>query len=121
MPQLDTSQLPPGAQRSVGNTSYPVGVIDDGVTTEGNVLQRQAMRAAELRSFAMPINRGADMGADVLERVQTFTGVNPMAMNAQTLQGLANGTITRDQQFVGNNSQFTGYYLEPAAKYVIPC
>jgi hypothetical protein len=120
MPKLDTDQLPPGAQKSVGNTQYPVGVIDDGVTTEGNVLQRQAQRAAELRSFATPINRGADMGADVLERVQTFAGINPMAMNAQTLQGLANGTITRDQQFVGNNSQFTGYYLEPAAKYVIP-
>ncbi len=117
---FDTSQLPPGAQKSVGDTKYPVGVIDDGLTGEGNVLQRQAQRAAELRSFATPINRGSDLGADVLERVQTFSGVNPMAMNAQTLQALANGDITRDQSFVGNNSQFTGYYLEPAAKYVIP-
>lgn len=121
MTTFDTSQLPPGAQKSIGETKYPVGVIDDGMVNEGNVLQRQAMRAAELRAqYTMPNTLNTVLTPEIMERVQTFEGINPMAMGNQTLQALQSGEITRDQQFVGNNSQFTGYYLEPAAKYVIP-
>lgn len=118
MPQFDPSQLPPGAQKSVGNTSYPVGVIDDGFAPEGTMLERQAQAA--LQGFVSPATTGANLPQELVQRVQTTPGVNPFAMNNQTFRAFAEGTLTRDQQFVGNNSQFTGYYLEPAAKYVIP-
>lgn len=124
---VDMSQLPPGAQISYGNTGKtPVGVIDEtpplaGFTDEGNVLARQAQEIAAQRGYAVPpLQRGEKLSPDVVERVQTFQGVNPLAMTNQTLNGLVNGNITRDQAFVGNNANFTGYYLEPAAKYIIP-
>ena len=118
---IDTSQLPPGAQISYGNTGKtPVGVLEEGFAPEGAILARQAQQAAALRGLSMPQTPGAQLDADVLERVQTFQGINPMIMNRDTLEGVVKGDITRDQAFVGNNANFTGYYLEPAAKYVIP-
>lgn len=117
---IDTSQLPPGAQLAIGNTKQPVGVLEEGFVSEGGVLARQAQQAAALRGYVMPTNPGGQLTDDVLQRVQTFQGINPMIMNRQTLDGVVKGEITRDQAFVGNNANFTGYYLEPAAKYVIP-
>lgn len=116
---IDVSQLPAGAQKSVGNTSYPVGVLEEGYIPEGGVLARQAQQIAALRGYSMPQTPGT-LTDDVIERVQTFQGINPMIMSRDTLDGLVKGEITRDQAFVGNNANFTGYYLEPAAKYVIP-
>lgn len=120
MTTIDKSQLPEGAQKSIGNTKNPVGVLEEGYAPEGSVLARQAQQVAALRGVSMPTNPGGQLTDDILERVQTFQGINPMIMNSQTLQALTSGEITRDQAFVGNNSNFTGYYLEPAAKYVIP-
>ncbi len=128
MTQLDTSQLPPGAQKSIGNTQHAVGVIEEGLSAddfapEGTILERQAAQVARLRGLAggvMPLNTGSQINDSVINRVKAFQGVNPLAMNAQTLQGLASGEITRDGYFTGNNANFTGYYLEDAAKYVIP-
>lgn len=120
---IDTSQLPPGAERVSGNTSYPVGVLEEGYIPEGSVLTRQAQNVAAVRGLAptsFPVNTGGQITDDVLERVQTFQGINPMIMTRDTLEGVVKGDITRDQAFVGNNANFTGYYLEPAAKYVIP-
>jgi hypothetical protein len=120
MTTIDKSQLPEGAQKSIGNTKNAVGVLEEGYAPEGSVLARQAQQIAALRGVAMPANSGGQLTDDVLERVQTFQGINPMIMNNQTLQALTSGEINRDQAFVGNNANFTGYYLEPAAKYVIP-
>lgn len=120
---IDTSQLPPGAQKAIGNTSYPVGVLEEGYIPEGSVLTRQAQNVASARGLtptSFPVNTGGQITDDVLERVQTFAGINPMSMTRDTLEGVVKGEITRDQAFVGNNANFTGYYLEPAAKYVIP-
>jgi hypothetical protein len=120
---IDTSQLPPGAQKAVGNTSYPVGVLQEGYIPEGVVLAQQAQTIAAQRGYsapALPTNPGGQLTDDVIERVQTIQGINPMIMSRETLQGVVDGKITRDQAFVGNNANFTGYYLEPAAKYVIP-
>jgi hypothetical protein len=120
MATIDTSLLPPGARIANGdNPRHAVGVVEEGFVPEGGVLARQAQDIAIKRGM-QPSQAGADLTDDVIERVQSFTGINPMTMNNATLNGLTSGTITRDQAFVGNNTNFTGYYLEPAAKYVIP-
>ena len=122
---IDMSQLPPGAQLANGNNAKnATGVIEEGYVSEGSVLARQAQQVAAQRgtvNAAITSNAGGgQLTEDVLRAVQTFQGVNPMTLTNQTLQGLVEGNITRDQAFVGNNANFTGYYLEPAAKYVIP-
>lgn len=120
---IDTSALPDGAQKSIGNTLHPVGVLEEGFVSEGTILARQAQAVAARRGIAptnLPSSPGAGVTADVIERVQTFAGINPQGMSGKTLTALAQGEITREQVFTGNNANFTGYYLEPAAKYVIP-
>jgi len=112
---VDTDHLPANARISQGNTAYPVGVIEEG---QSNTLAAQAEQAAQMRTYA----QGGAIPQEAIERVKagTLPGIDPSVLNDQTLHALMNGEITRDQAFVGNNANFTGYYLEPAAKYVIP-
>src|SRR5262249_9598326 len=42
-------------------------------------------------------------------------------ISQDTINQLVQGSVQRDgQQYIGNNADWTGYYLEPLAKYVVP-
>lgn len=121
MTTLQTDQLPAGAQKSVGNTKHPVGVLEEGLFTEDDILTRQAGMIMRNRPGAELWNSGSQLPDEVITRVKEGMVPGPMAsMNMETINLLATGQITRDQAFIGNNANFTGYYLEPGAKYVIP-
>lgn len=116
--QIQTDQLPQGAQLSEGNTKKPIGVIDDRLDTDGDVLRHQAAQIARQRGASV---YNGTLDPEVIRTVSE--GMVPgqlMGMNQETIAQIAQGSITRDQAFVGNNANFTGYYLEPGAKYVIP-
>jgi hypothetical protein len=128
--QVKTDQLPPGAQLSEGNTKAPIGVIDDRLDGDGDVLYYQAAKVARARA-AEAAAKGVNVGVYNGDPGTMDAGITRMVdenrypgalvgMTQHTLNMLAQGTITRDQQFVGNNANFTGYYLEPGAKFVIP-
>lgn len=116
--QVRTDQLPPGAQISQGSTKSPIGVIDERLDSDGDVLRYQAAQIARQRG-AQVYNGTLD--PEVIRTVgEARVPGALMGMNEETINQLAQGNITRDQAFVGNNANFTGYYLEPGAKYVIP-
>lgn len=118
---IDVSQLPPGAQLSQGNTGKEVkGVIEEGFVRDADVLQRQAEMFAIARQGSHAYQAGATMPADIVERVQknAFRGMDNF--NQETINALQNGDVQRDGTFTGNNANFTGYYLEDGAKFVIP-
>lgn len=119
---IDTSQLPAGAKQSTGNTKAAVGVLEEGMFTDGSVLERQAEMFARGRNLPAEVTwrEGNTIPDAVLERVkaQPYNGMSQM--NTDTINAVQQGTQQRDQAFVGNNANFTGYYLEDGAKYVIP-
>jgi hypothetical protein len=118
--QIAAEQLPPGTQLSEGNTKQPIGVIDERLDGDGDVLRAQAAKVARQRGTQIYDGKMENM-PDVVRMVgeSRYPG-QFAAMSQETLQMLANGTLTRDQAFVGNNANFTGYYLEGPAKFVIP-
>lgn len=118
---IDASQLPEGAQKSVGNTKNPVGVIEEGMVRDGDVLAAQAERFVAARAAGgQAYQQGATMSDDVIERVQKNAFQGLVNLNQETINALQQGDVNRDGTFAGNNANFTGYYLEPAAKFVIP-
>src|SRR6266700_421957 len=117
---IDTSQLPEGARKSIGNTKNPVGVIEEGMIPDSSVLAHQAEQFAASRSGGVAYQEGANFSPDIIERVRTNTYQGITNFNKETIDALQGGEITRDGTFAGNNANFTGYYLEPAAKFVIP-
>ncbi len=113
--------LPEGARIASGNTKDPVGVIEEGMVADRDVLAAQAERfAAQRMSGAQTYQEGANFSPDIIERVRTNTYQGITNFNKETIVALQGGEITRDGTFAGNNANFTGYYLEPAAKFVIP-
>lgn len=120
MTQIDTSQLPEGAQKSIGNTKSPVGVIEEGMIPDGNVLAAQAERFAAQRSAFQAYQQGAEMDPSIVERVKNNAFQGLVNLNQETIAAMQQGEVKRDGYFAGNNANFTGYYLEPAAKFVIP-
>jgi hypothetical protein len=113
--------LPEGAQKSIGNTKDPVGVIEEGLVADRDVLAAQVERFAAQRQAGVQIYQdGAKFSPDIVERIQqnTFQGITNF--NQETIDALQSGEVTRDGTFAGNNANFTGYYLEPAAKFIIP-
>lgn len=117
---IDANQLPEGAQKSIGNTKNPVGVIEEGLVRDGNVLADQAERFVAARAGGQAYQQGAAMSEDIVERVQQNAFQGLVNLNQDTINALQQGDVNRDGTFAGNNSNFTGYYLEPAAKFVIP-
>jgi len=114
--------LPEGARIASGNTKDPVGVIEEGMVADRDVLAVQAERfAAQRMSGAQTYQEGANFSPDIIERVRANTYQGITNFNQETIDALQGGEITRDGTFAGNNANFTGYYLEPAAKFVIPC
>src|SRR6266702_3647423 len=100
---LQPDQLPAGARKSVGNTKDAVGVLEEGFVPDGNVLAKQA------ENFARQAPNGATIfnGGSFTEET-----INAVKAGAEQFQ--------RDGTFAGNNANFTGYFLEDAAKFVIP-
>lgn len=119
---IDTSQLPAGAQRASGNTKNPVGVLEEGMFTDGDILGRQAEMFARNRNLPAQVawREGNTIPEEVLERVKAQPYNGMAQMNQDTINAVQQGTQQRDQAFIGNNANFTGYYLEEGAKYVIP-
>lgn len=115
-------QLPPGTQIS-GSGKEIAGVIDERLETEGDLLAYQAARMARARNGGIAYEAGAELPDDFVESVRKhnlpaqYLG---RSVSADTINSLQQGTLNRDQQWVGNNADWTGYYLEPLAKYVVP-
>jgi hypothetical protein len=113
--------LPEGARKSVGNTKDPVGVIEECLVADRDVLAAQVERFAANRVEGAQIYQdGAKFSPEIVERIRqnTFQGITNF--NQDTIEALQGADVTRDGTFAGNNANFTGYYLEPAAKFVIP-
>jgi len=117
---VQKDQLPQNAQLDTGSTQKPVGVLQDNLFQDNDVLAYQAVQAARRQRGANVYEQGEDFQAEVLERVKQGSGPGVMGLNVQTLNQLQTGSLTRDQLYVGNNSQWTGYYLEEGAKFIMP-
>lgn len=115
-------QLPPGAQRSDGNTGREIaGVIDESLGGESDVLLNQARMMARARRGVMYEGGGNFSDEFVREHlVRTPKEYINRSLTSETIQSLMAGQLNRDQQYVGNNTDWTGYYLEPFAKFVVP-
>jgi hypothetical protein len=116
----DTALVPADAKKSVGNTKQAVGVIEEGMVPNGELLERQANAVARNIEGAVAWHNGQEFPEELTRLVEENSYRGVTNLNQETIRALQQGTITRDQAFVGNNANFTGYYLEPAAKYVIP-
>lgn len=120
MAKIDPKQLPEGAQKSIGETKEPVGVLQR-FSSDGDMLKYQAAQAAQERGVQGGMYQtGGDMPADVLERVQQHAFRGLTGVSAQTIESIMQGGLQRDQAYVGSNAQWTGYYLEPGAKFILP-
>ena len=117
---VDKSQLPENTKLKVGNTQKPVGVLQEGLFEDGDVLAYQALQAARAKRGAGVWQQGQEITPEVLERVKQGAGPGVQGLNVQTINQLQSGQLTRDQLYVGNNSQWTGYYLEDGAKFIMP-
>jgi len=115
-------QLPPGAQKSVGDSKHAAGVIDESLYTETDVLANQARMMARARNGIAYEN-----GDEFSDRfVRDVRGMNMpkqyvhQRLSQDTINALQTGSQQRDQQYIGNNADWTGYYLEPLAKFIVP-
>lgn len=119
-------QLPPGAQESRGNTKEIAGVIDERIHSEGDVLLNQAMMLSRARQ-GIPYESGADFSDEFIERVKKNNVPRQYVnqrLSQDTINSIAQSSINRSGQpgelYEGNNTEWTGYYLEPLAKFIVP-
>lgn len=115
-------QLPPGAQRS--GEGEITGVIDEGLYTDQDMLANQARLMARAKR-GMAYEAGAQFDDEFVKKhvlrapISMFErNLNAEAINA--LQQVQEGLFNRDQQYIGSNQDWTGYYLEPLAKFLQP-
>lgn len=119
------AQLPPGTGAQItGGGKEIAGVIDASLGGDRDVLRRQAMMMARAKG-AHIYEPGGQLSDDfvqehlhrapeaLLQRYQRNIG-------SDTINALLGGQLQRDQQYVGGNADWTGYYLEPLAKFVQP-
>jgi len=115
-------QLPPGAQKSTGNSKFAVGVIDEGLYTEGDILKNQALMMARAR-HGIAYEDGAEFGDEFVQEMRKLNMPKQYVhqrLSEATINQIQQGSQNRDQQYIGNNADWTGYYLEPLAKFVVP-
>jgi hypothetical protein len=115
------SQLPPGAMKS-GEAKHAAGVIDEGLYTETDVLKNQAREMARARG-GITYENGDEFGQKFVEQVRALNVPKQYVhqrLSEETINMLMQGSQSRDQQYIGNNADWTGYYLEPLAKFVVP-
>lgn len=116
-------QLPPGAQRS-GESKEITGVIDEGLYTDQDMLANQARLMARMRG-GMAYEAGAQFDDAFVKKHVLRAPVSMFERNLSTeainaLQQVQEGLFNRDQQYIGSNQDWTGYYLEPLAKFLQP-
>ena len=115
-------QLPADAQVSRGNSGKEIaGVIDESLGGEQDILMNQARMLARARRGVV-YDAGGQFSDDFVREhlVRVPTNMMNRSMNEETLNALTQGALNRDQQYIGNNADWTGYYLEPLAKFVVP-
>ena len=115
-------QLPADAQISVGNEKDVAGVIDESIQGDFDMLAYQARMMARARR-GMVYGTASDLDNDDFIRrnvVRTPKDMINRSINQDTINSLVQGQLNRDQQYIGNNADWTGYYLEPLAKFVVP-
>lgn len=115
-------QLPSGAQKNVVDSNVAVGVIDERMYTEGDILKNQALVMARAR-HGIAYEDGAEFGDNFVKemrRLNTPKQFVHQRLSEETINAIQQGSQQRDQQYVGNNTDWTGYYLEPLAKFVVP-
>lgn len=114
-------QLPPGAQKETGNSKEIAGVIDNSIHTQEDMLMNQALMMARARQ-GIPYEAGAQFSDEFVKQhvVRAPKELLHRSLNSETIEMLQQGQINRDQQYVGNNADWTGYYLEPTAKFIVP-
>lgn len=118
---LIREQLPPGAQKS-GSSKEVTGVIDENLQTDGDILRNQALSIARARQ-GVTYETGAEFSDAFIERVKQNNVPNRYVnqrMTQDTINAISLGSQERTQAYVGSNADWTGYYLEPLAKYVVP-
>jgi hypothetical protein len=115
------AQLPVDAKKETGNTKEIAGVIDESLGGESDVLLNQARMMARARRGVV-YEAGGNMSDEFINQhlLRTPKEFVNRSLNSETIQMLQQGQINRDQQYIGNNSDWTGYYLEPLAKFVVP-
>ena len=118
------AQIAQDAQIASGNTGKEVtGVIDAGLQTEGDVLANQARMMARARGLGNRYEDPANFSPEFIENVKKLNRPNAdvtRSLSEETINSLLGADIQRDQTYNGNNSNWTGYYLEPLAKFVVP-
>lgn len=113
----------PGAKISSGNTGKEVaGIIDESLQSETDVLAYQARMMARARGGAA-YEDAANLSPEFIDNVRKLS--RPRAditrsLSEETINSLLGADIQRDQQYIGSNADWTGYYLEPLAKFVVP-
>lgn len=114
------AQLPPGAQIS-GSGKDVAGVIDESLGGDSDVLMNQARMMARARRGVM-YDAGGQFSDEFIRNnlIRTPKEYINRSLTAETIQALQQGQLSRDQQYIGNNADWTGYYLEPLAKFVVP-
>lgn len=120
------NQLPPGAQESRGNTSEIAGVIDERLNTDGDVLLNQALMLSRARR-GIPYESGANFSDEFVGQMKRYNAPGNLIhrhLSEETINSLAQSSINRTGQagelYEGSNTEWTGYYLEPLAKFVMP-
>lgn len=114
-------QLPAGAMKS-GNAKHAAGVIDESLYTENDVLANQARAMARARG-GLAYENGDEFSEKFTRAVRDHNLPKQYVhqrLTQETLNQIMQGTQSRDQQWIGNNADWTGYYLEPLAKFVVP-
>lgn len=115
-------QLPSGAQKSIADSKAAVGVIDESMYTEGDILKNQALIMARAR-HGVAYEDGAEFSDDFVREMRRLNMPRQYVhqrLNEATINAIQQGSQQRDQQYIGNNADWTGYYLEPLAKFVVP-
>lgn len=121
------AQLPPGsgAQLASGNSGKEIaGVIDVSLGGDSDVLRRQALMMARARGGIAYDNISQMSDEFINENLhrapEQLLNRYQRNVNTDTINSLLAGSLQRDQQYVGGNSDWTGYYLEGLAKFVQP-
>lgn len=116
---VDINEMQPeGEIFNKGASETPVNVLP--TMEDADVLAYQAMKVAKLRRNASIYHTGEALPENFVKRVAASAKRGMVGLNEQTLNALQEGELTRDQAYVGSNSQWTGYYLEPEAKFIVP-
>lgn len=120
------AQLPSGAQESRGNTKEIAGVIDERLNTNGDVLLNQALMLSRARQ-GIPYESGANFSDEFVDQMKRYNAPGNLIhrhLSEETINSLAQSSLNRTGQagelYEGSNTEWTGYYLEPLAKFVMP-